>query len=447
MLKFLLLMSVLLSSSATADVKTVEEKWPDGSIKLRQQMAQDLLGRMLANGLETRYLPGGKKQTETTYRFGVLDGPWREYYLSGVLKREGRYKHGDKDGPETLYDEKGLKASQINYKEGQREGKSFEWQGNNKVFEGQYEKDRLTGTVQEWYANGTPKSVRHYNKSGALDGQEQTWYPNGQDYIEANYADGLKNGEYQEWFANGKLKYHAFYKQGSPDGKFDEWFADGAPKSSGQYVNGQMDGTWKDWRELTDQELRQFAKEHPASERQKDDSKTATSGGADSKDTDVDLKIGAAGKAGSKGRVTDVGDFSKGDLTKDASGDAKAKDSDNGNKQAGDTEEDSIPRHEHPLSGERNFKHGIPQGKQITYHDNGQKQLEVMVDTGKRDGPYTEWYPNGQVRSIGRYFQDQLHGEIKYWFDDGKPWAVNNYFKGTPVGHWIEWDEQGNVVR
>ena len=214
MLKILLLMGALLSSSATADVKTVEEKWPDGSIKLRQQMAQDLLGRMLANGLETRYFQGGKKQTETTYRFGVMDGPWREYYLSGVLKREGSYKHGEKDGPETLYDYKGLKSSEINYKEGQREGKSFEWQGKNKVFEGQYVKDRLTGAVQEWYGNGTPKSVRHYNKAGALDGQEQSWYPIGQEYIEANYSDGQKNGEYQEWFSNGQMKYHAFYKQG-----------------------------------------------------------------------------------------------------------------------------------------------------------------------------------------------------------------------------------------
>src|SRR5690242_15505546 len=102
MLKILLLMGALLSSSATADVKTVEEKWPDGSLKMQRQMAQDLMGRTLANGLETRYFLGGKKQLETTYRFGVMDGPWREYYLSGALKCEGNYKHGEKDGPETM---------------------------------------------------------------------------------------------------------------------------------------------------------------------------------------------------------------------------------------------------------------------------------------------------------------------------------------------------------
>ena len=172
-----------------------------------------------------------------------------------------------------------------------------------------------------------------------------------------------------------------------------------------------------------------------------------TNGEADSKGTDVDSKSGTTGKDAPKERVTAFGDLSKDDLTKDASGDATAKDGDKGTDKTGDTQEDSKPRPEHPLSGERSFKHGVPQGKQITYHDNGQKQLEVMVDNGKREGPYTEWYPNGQVRSIGRYSQDQLHGEIKYWFDDGRPWAVNNYFKGSPVGHWIEWDEQGNVVR
>ena len=101
---------------------------------------------------------------------------------------------------------------------------------------------------------------------------------------------------------------------------------------------------------------------------------------------------------------------------------------------------------EHQLAAERNYRHGLLHGKQLLYHENGQKRLSVNVVDGKREGPYTEWYANGQVRATGKYRRDQLHGEIDYWYDDGKPWAINNYDRGNPVGHWIEWDRDGKVL-
>ncbi len=153
MLKALLFLAAFAATSAAPDGKTVEEKWPDGSIKLRQQMAEDLRGKMVLNGVETRYLPGGKKQSETTYRLGVKDGPWREYYMSGGVKIEGLYKHGQKDGPETVYNDKGQKVSEVTYKEGQHDGKRTEWQGKRKTYEADYDKDRLVGTAR----NGIPR--------------------------------------------------------------------------------------------------------------------------------------------------------------------------------------------------------------------------------------------------------------------------------------------------
>jgi uncharacterized protein len=433
MSNFLLILSLLLSSLATTSTKTVDEKWPDGSLKTRQEMAQDMRGRMVPNGLETHYGVGGIKLSEVTYRFGVKEGPWRDYYINGKVQAQGNYHHGDKDGVETTYNENGQKASEITYKNGQRDGPKTEWQGPTKVYQAQYDKDRLVGTVQEWYMNGKPKSVRHY-KDGLLEGPEQSWYSDGRKYIEAKYSAGEKDGDYREWFQNGQPKYSAEYKHGQPNGKFQEWFDDGALKSTGQYVDGEMDGTWKDWQELPD------IKPKPPEDSGDSQKKPVESAYAS---TDTDFGAGKGSKSASA--------TASGGDSKTANSDAKSADAGKDGEQKSDAKtadsKDKKPPKEHPLSGEHNYKHGVMEGTQITYQPGSdQKQLEVSMIDGKKEGPYTEWYPNGQVRSTGHYKNDDLNGEINYWFEDGKPWAVNNYFRGSPVGHWIEWDRDGNVV-
>lgn len=380
-IKTLLLAATLISSAATADVKTVDEKWPDGSLKVRREMIDDVRGRPVQNGLETHYYSGGAKQSETTYRFGVPDGPWREYYMSGKVKAEGAIHRGQKDGLETTYTEAGDKSSQVTYQEGKRNGKTTKWQGGRKIFEADYDNDHLVGTLQQWYGNGTPRLVQQY-KAGVLDGPEYRWFADGTKFSVANYTAGQKDGEFTEWHPNGQLKYHTTYKNGQPNGKFEERFSDGALKGTGAYLDGLPDGSWKEWFELdelpSDAKGETASPDKPAAAEEKDAAETKT--------------------------------------------------------------------RQHVLAAERNYHRGKLNGKQITYHKNGQKQLEIAVVEDRREGPYVEWYDSGQVRSEGKYFHDQPDGEATFWYDDGKPWAVYNYFRGRPVGRWVQWDRDGNII-
>ena len=330
-------------------------------------MAEDLRGRVVANGLETLYASDGRKQSETTYHLGVKDGPWREFYDNGNVRIEGRFRRGQKDGLETRYTETGEKSSQCNFHLGQLEGKRIEWTGRQKVYEANFSKNLLDGDLQKWHSNGTLELSAHYC-AGTQEGPEQPLVFRRQKILRDQLRGGQANGEYREWFASGQPKYFATFKNGLPEGKFQEWFADGAIKGQGQYSEGSPDGVWKEWYELED--------------------------------------------------------FAGRPLKSDPGGDPPA----------------------HQLSAERLYRHGILNGPQLLYHENGQKRLAVTVVDGKREGPYTEWYSNGQVRATGKYHRDQLHGEIDYWYDDGKPWAINNYDRGNPVGHWIEWDRDGKVV-
>ncbi|HEY2883162.1 MAG TPA: toxin-antitoxin system YwqK family antitoxin [Pirellulales bacterium] len=357
-------------ADSPSDKKIVEEKAADGSVKVRREVSENVSGKLVPDGLETTFYPGGIKRTETTYRLGTKEGPWRIYGSRGELMEEGSYHRGLKDGAEKTYDSEGRVATETNYRDGIRNGKKITWNGQRKLFEAEYENGVPIGTLSEWYGDGTPKIVQHY-RGGVQDGLEQRWYSGGKKFYEANYVAGKKDGQYTEWHPNGKPKYATVYKAGQPDGVFKEWFEDGALKTEGGYLAGLSDGPWKEWNKLN------------------------------------------------------VSPF-----------DVKS-----------DKDEESKEPPKHSLAMELNYRKGQLDGKQVYYYRNGAKQLEVLLDNGKREGPYTEWYDNGQVRSIGKYLHDDLNGETHYWYDTGKPWAVYNYYRGKPVGRWIEWDKDGKLVR
>src|SRR4051794_30140076 len=85
---FAICAALILLSDATvfAEKKTLEDRYPNGSLKVQREVNVDARGRVTQNGLETAYFGSGKKQSETTYRDGVKDGPWREYFPNGKVK-------------------------------------------------------------------------------------------------------------------------------------------------------------------------------------------------------------------------------------------------------------------------------------------------------------------------------------------------------------------------
>ncbi len=137
-----------LLATVAAAPKVVEEKWPDGKIKVRREMGEDLHGRLVPHGMETRYDPDGVKLAETSYRLGDMDGPWREFYLNGKTKIEGNYRRGKKEGPEISYTDDGQKVKEVNYHDDQKQGKTIEWLAGHKISEAEYDNDELVGTRQ-----------------------------------------------------------------------------------------------------------------------------------------------------------------------------------------------------------------------------------------------------------------------------------------------------------
>ena len=88
---------------------------------------------------------------------------------------------------------------------------------------------------------------------------------------------------------------------------------------------------------------------------------------------------------------------------------------------------------------------------------------------GHRQGVFTEWYENGQKKSVINYSYDIVNGKMTVYYDNGsifyegnmndKDGTVKGYNqngtlkfegrieKGRKVGNWKYYDEMGNLIR
>jgi protein TonB len=68
--------------------------------------------------------------------------------------------------------------------------------------------DTAKAVISAYYPSGVLKARRGYSslKDGILDGKSQSWYPNGQIQIDANYKNGKKDGTLLTYWETGKPK-------------------------------------------------------------------------------------------------------------------------------------------------------------------------------------------------------------------------------------------------
>ena len=78
------------------------------------------------------------------------------------------------------------------------------------------------------------------------------------------------------------------------------------------------------------------------------------------------------------------------------------------------------------IEGIQNEK-GNRQGLWISYYENGTKWSESYYVDGKRDGHSLTFYPNGQVRYIGEYKNDEQVGSWKFYDEEGELTNEENY--------------------
>ena len=76
-------------------------------------------------------------------------------------------------------------------------------------------------------------------------------------------------------------------------------------------------------------------------------------------------------------------------------------------------------------------------------YDNGRLKRLGYLNEGAKDGLWTSWHENGEKQLEIRYKKDVLHGETSSWHPNGQKKSVGNIRDGEMDGPWEEWYENG----
>lgn len=99
-----------------------------------------------------------------------------------------------------------------------------------------------------------------------------------------------------------------------------------------------------------------------------------------------------------------------------------------------------------------NFVFGRPKGVHTTWYQKGGQKLsekslleDQMVGGVKLDGPFSEWYENGQLKNKGAYFLGDLQGIKTTWYENGLMKSEGAYSRGERYGYHRTWFENGQI--
>ncbi len=84
--------------------------------------------------------------------------------------------------------------------------------------------------------------------------------------------------------------------------------------------------------------------------------------------------------------------------------------------------------------------------KMEEYYQDGIKKIEGFYRDDKAHGRWDSWHPNGNLWSVARYKNGQLHGKQTVYYPTGKKFYEGSFENGIRKGTWLFWNEKGEVV-
>lgn len=92
-----------------------------------------------------------------------------------------------------------------------------------------------------------------------------------------------------------------------------------------------------------------------------------------------------------------------------------------------------------------------PEGVTTIYYPNGGPEPtkikeETSYFAGKKDGPHTKMYIEGQASVEGEYLMGKRNGRWAYYYEDGQIEKEGNFLKGMKDGEWKWYDRKGNLL-
>lgn len=89
---------------------------------------------------------------------------------------------------------------------------------------------------------------------------------------------------------------------------------------------------------------------------------------------------------------------------------------------------------------------GQEQGVAKGWYNTGERLLERNFIDGKKEGTFTQWWPNGKIRYLFHYKNNLFNGAQFVFFPDGKKREESHFQAGEREGIQRVWNENGRLV-
>jgi antitoxin component YwqK of YwqJK toxin-antitoxin module len=401
------------------------------------------------------YTKQGQIQSEITYRSGIRHGISRVYSKEGieeynyiydtiqgmaylyscsghVLKRTP-YENGKENGLAKLYDTLGKITGTIEYvngyivkreyvnrvnQNGMKQGCwKFFWENGNLMLEGYYQNDKKNGFFKYYDEGGNFLKIEKWENDILLEDAVETkrlerkvdYHTNGRIKTVAYFYKGIPDGIRREYspqgdvvksymFRNGVLMGEGIVDDnGKKQGEWKEFYETGKLRAKGKYANSKPVGKWIYYFESGNIEI------------------TGTYSRKGEKDGEwiwyypdrniLSIENYADGLA--------EGEFFS--LSHE-----------------GDTLEHGF------------YLDGMEDGRWMYVNDN--VLVEGVYVSGKRDGVWKTCYPNGKVKRMESYYNDELDGRSSYYWENSVKKAEYTYVNGLLNGNAYQYDTEGNLL-
>ena len=362
-----------------------------GNIESVQNYKNDLM-----EGKQVYYYDSGIISGENEYKEGNLDGLTVHNYKNGVISKQGWYVNDSPRGTWVEYSPLGVVSETYFYQGGELHGEKQTFDINGKLEDGvEYSFGNMTSYTDYDTLGNVLFSGKLKNGSGSFN----SLHLNKKIKSELNYKRGTLDGEIKRYFSNGKLRSNVKYQNGNANGKFSRFDWEGNPDEEGYYKDGYIDSLRIAYYDKKILNKAQYYRGDLHGER---------------------LWYHPNGNVSSQG--TFVYDDQEGYFYFFA---------DNGMLRYRLYFEDGVIKSYSYLAADSTFKPEIllprSTGEVKTYYQNGNASALYNYNSGYFDGPFIQYYPNGNVRKESTYKLHEKEGIQKEFDETGKLVAEENY--------------------
>lgn len=264
----------------------VKERFPNGTIKVEREVAQDRAGNFVLHGVYRQYDERGNLICEGVHKQGEASGIWKRYYRGGenALLASAPYRDflapftsqvtfstGEMHGKWVISDAKQRKISEIEFVAGSRHGKAVWFYPNGTLLsQATYDQGRVHGDVMKWGPDASLLGKENYTHGRKLapkidyydaeHKRSEIYYLHAPLVVKTtdNFHTGAlatfeqrgqdeKFGTFRIWHNNGQLARQGEFRYNLPVGKATWFYANGQKQMEGNYIDGKQDGTWIWW--------------------------------------------------------------------------------------------------------------------------------------------------------------------------------------------------------